>query len=247
MPAQQFDFIPPVIAHRGSSARAPENTLAAFEAAFADGAKWVEADIKLSSDGMPILMHDERLERTTNGRGAVADMNWADIRKLDAGRWFSPAFANTPVTAMAELLAFACATNLRLNLELKPCPGRTQATVMVALIEAVKLWPETAPPPLISSLDVNALMIATQMHPGWPRGLLLDEWREDWPDVVAQTQASTLNIREELLTSDILAQLRGASLPVLAYTVNDPARARHLLQNGVRAVFTDTPAVLLKG
>jgi glycerophosphoryl diester phosphodiesterase len=240
-----LDFIPPVIAHRGARVRAPENTMAAFKAAREDGARWIETDVKLTSDGVPILMHDDTLDRTTDGHGSVADMSWAEIKNLDAGAWFSPAFKGTRVATLVELLIFARDTNMRLNLELKPCPGRTQATVMVALIEAAKLWPDTAPPPLISSFDIDALSIAAQLHPEWPRGLLLDEWREDWRELASLVQATTINLNADLLTPARIAALREANKPILAYTVNDAARAKALLQSGVQAVFSDNPAALI--
>ena len=245
-PDHSLSFIPPVIAHRGSRCRAPENTMAAFMAAREDGALWIETDVKLTSDGMPILFHDEAFDRTSNGDGLVADKTWSEIQQLDAGSWFGASFTGTRVTAMAELLAFAVATGMRLNLEMKPCPGRAKPTVMVSLIEAAKLWPEELPPPLISSFDVDALIMAAQLQPDWPRGLLLDEWHDDWADLALITQASTLNFNADLLTPERMAVLRSAQKPILAYTVNDPARARALLQMGVTAVFSDNPAEIIK-
>lgn len=238
-------FSPPIIAHRGARNRAPENTMAAFVAAHADGATWIETDVKLTSDGVPILMHDETLDRTTSGHGAVADASWEDLKRLDAGSWFDPAFAQTHVPTLAELLAFARQTDMRLNLKLKPCPGRTQATVMVSLIEAAKLWPEDAPPLFLSSFDVEALVIAARLHPGWPRGLLMDAWRDDWRDLMRQTGAVSLHLQADLLTPDRLHLLRENQVPVLAYTVNDGVRALDLFNHGVRAVFTDNPRALI--
>jgi glycerophosphoryl diester phosphodiesterase len=246
MSLPRLDFIPPVIAHRGARIRAPENTIASFRAAREDGALWIETDIKLTSDGTPILMHDNLLDRTTNGRGDVAAMAWKDMQNLDAGAWFSPSFKNTRIPTLAQLLAFARESGTRLNLELKPCPGRTQATVMVALIEAAKLWPESAPVPLISSFDVEALSLAAQLHPGWPRGLLLDQWRNDWPVLAAKTQASMVTISDEIATPEHIAVLNAARMSVLVYTVNDPARAKSLLNGGVQAVFSDNPAEILR-
>jgi glycerophosphoryl diester phosphodiesterase len=243
--SMQLDFKPPIIAHRGARVRAPENTLAAFAAARQDGALWIETDVKLTSDGVPILFHDDMLERTTNGKGAVADMPYAEIQKLDAGLWFDQRFAGTRVPTLAELMLFARSNGTRLNLEIKPCPGRTKATAMVALIEAAKLWPENAPPLLISSFDVEALVIAAQLHPGWPRGLLLDTWRDDWQKLVDLTQASSIHLNVDLLTAEHVAVLRQARLPILAYTVNDPAKVKELMGKGIKAVFSDNPALTI--
>jgi glycerophosphoryl diester phosphodiesterase len=246
MPFFDLLFEPPFIAHRGARARAPENTLAAFAAAREDGATWIECDIKLTSDGVPILMHDDTLDRTTNGTGAVADMNWAEMQLLDAGNWFDPSFKGTRIPSLADVLVFARSSGMRLNLELKPCPGRTQATTMVVLIEMMKLWPDMPQPPLISSLDIEALTIASRLHPDWPRGLLIDEWRDDWQEVMALTRASTLNINADLLTPERLAGLLQTGVPLLVFTVNNPTRARELLTSGVRAIFCDNPAEMLK-
>lgn len=241
-----LDFVPPVIAHRGSRLRAPENTMPSFMAARDEGAIWLETDVKLTADGIPILMHDDTLDRTTDGRGSVADRTWDEIKALDSGGWFSPAFAGTRVASLAELLDFARMAGMRLNLEIKPCPGRTRATTMVTLIEVAKMWPDYAPIPLISSFDIEALMVAAQLHPDWPRGLLLDEWRDDWREVATATMATTLNLNAELLTPERLAQLRTANMPILCYTVNDPARAQSLMQSGVQAVFSDNPGEMLR-
>jgi len=246
MVLKNLDFIPPVIAHRGSASRAPENTILAFKAALEDGARWIETDVKLTSDGVPILMHDDTLDRTTNGKGLVADMMWSDIKNLDAGTWFGAAFGETRVPVLGELLSLAREAGLRLNLELKPCPGRARATAMVVLIEAAKLWPEAEPVPLISSFDIEALSIAAQLHPDWPRGLLLDEWREDWRELVSKTNATTLNLNVDLLTPERLLMFRKAQMPVLAYTVNESMTAQELIKSGVSAVFTDNPAALIK-
>ena len=240
-----LDFHPPVIAHRGARWRAPENTMAAFRAARDDGARWIETDVKLTADGVPVLMHDDMVDRTTNGKGAVAAMTLDDLRGLDAGGWFGADFRGEAIPRLADVLSFALGAAMRVNVELKPCPGRSQATAMVALLEAAKLWPKDAPSLLISSFDIECLMVAAQLHPDWPRGLLLDGWRDDWRDVMAATGARTLNIDADCLTDARLDVLAKAGVTVLAYTVNDAGRARHLINQGVRAVFADNPGEMI--
>lgn len=246
MTLPKIDFLPPIIAHRGTPNRVPENTLESFIAARNAGIMWIETDVKLTSDGVPILLHDDTLDRTTTGHGSVADMTWSRLQTLDAGGWFAPNFAGLRVTTLAEMLNFCVTSRLRLILELKPSPGRTQATVMVAMIEAAKLWPENLPPPLISSFDKDALMIAAQLHPDWPRGLLLREWSHDWIEEAVLTQASTVAFDDALLTPERLASLQDAPLPILAYTVNDPVRAKVLFDHGIRAVYSDDAPTLQK-
>ena len=239
-------FAPPVIGHRGAKASAPENTLASFRRAFEQGAVWVETDVKLTHEGVPVLMHDDQLDRTTSGKGNVADISWNEMKSLDAGRWFGPAFIGEKVPSLAEGLHFIIERNMRINLELKPCPGRTQATAMVALIETAKVWPDNHPPPLISSFDINALVIAAGLHPEWPRGLLLDDWRDDWAGLARQTGASSLHINADKVSRAHIGVMAEAHLPILAYTVNEPARAKELLHWGVSAVFSDNPEDIIK-
>ena len=243
-------FLPPVIAHRGARWRAPENTLAAFAAAKSEGAAWIETDVKLTRDGIPILMHDDTVDRTTNGKGAVADMDWADLVHLEVhnggGRNDYAGSPHARIPRLADALHFAIENFLHLNLEIKPCPGRTQATTMIALIEGAKIWPTDHPPPLISSFDTEALMMALQLHPDWPRSVLLDTWRDDWTRLVIDTEASTINLNANLLTKERVEKLTQSKLPILAYTVNDPQRAKELLYWGVSAVFTDNPGEIIK-
>lgn len=215
--------------------------MAAFVAARKAGAQWIETDVKITADGVPVLFHDDRLERTTNGQGTVADTNWDEMRQLDAGAWFGAEHAGARVPTLAELLIFARESGVRLNLELKPCQGRAQATVMVALIEAANLWPENLPPPLLSSFDIDALLVAAQLRPDWPRGLLLSDWPDNWRETAARAGVSSLHVDAALLTPERIEMLRQTGLPLLSFTVNDPAKARQLLQDGVRAVFSDDP------
>jgi glycerophosphoryl diester phosphodiesterase len=225
-------FIPPVIAHRGASAIAPENTLAAFRLAHEAGALWVECDVKLTRDGAPIIMHDDTLDRTTDGKGNVADMDWADVQKLDAGVWFDARFRGERVPQLAEALRFILDHDMRLNLEIKPCPGRAQATAMVALIETAKLWPPYYAPPVISSFNEKALAIAAQLHPHWPRSFAFEGWNSDWRASAARVGAEALTVNAEILTSDRMHVLAQTGLAVLAYTSDDPLRAKQLLNEG---------------
>ena len=240
-------FLPPVIAHRGARSAAPENTLSALRLAREQGASWVEVDVKLTHDGVPVLMHDDTLDRTTNSGGPVADTEWIDIGILDAGSWFAPRFTGEPVPRLADAVRTALDCGLNMNIEIKPCAGRAQATAMVSLIEIWQIWPEENPPPLISSFNLECLRVAAQLQPHWPRGLLLEGWHDNWRELVENVGASTLNLDAESLTRARVETLRHAQLPVLAYTVNDPARAKELLDWGVSAVFSDNPKEVLEG
>lgn len=239
-------FRPPVIAHRGAMASAPENTLAALRLAHEQGATWVEIDVKITQDGVPILMHDDTLDRTTNGTGFVADSTWEEIVALDSGKWFNPRFAGEPVPHLADALRIVLASGLSIVVEIKPCPTRAQATTMVTLIEMAKIWPDRDVFPMISSFDMESLSVAMQLQPHWPRALLLDTWREDWRNMVDEIQASAITLDEVLLTRERVKELKQAEMPVLCYTVNDPVRAKELLDWGVSAVFADDPRDMIE-
>jgi len=246
MTKHHLHFDQSVIAHRGVRVSAPENTLAAFQHAKQDGIIWLETDVKLTHDGVPVLIHDDQLDRTSNGHGAVADTNWSVMQNLDAGSWFSPSFAGERIPHLSQAVRYALNENLRMNLEIKPCVGRTQATTMVALIEASKIWEPEYAPPLISSFDIEALQISARLQPDWPRGLLLDQWHDDWAMLAKSCDASTLNVNANALTKERLEHVVASGLVVLAYTVNDPQRAKELLGWGVTAVFSDNPKMILQ-
>lgn len=233
--------LPRIVGHRGAAALAPENTLAGLRAAAAQGLTMVEVDVKLTADGASILMHDDTLERTSSGHGPVRDRTLAELRTLDAGAWFGPAFAGEPIPTLAECLATAVELGLALNLEIKPCPGREVETAERALAEALALWPADRPPPLVSSFEIASLHAARRVAPDWPRGYLIWERPDDWAAIADAVDAATINVNHEFETPATLAAYRATGRPVLAYTVNDPARAAELLALGVASIITDCP------
>ncbi|HYC05895.1 MAG TPA: glycerophosphoryl diester phosphodiesterase [Azospirillaceae bacterium] len=233
--------LPRLIGHRGAAKHAPENTLAGIRTAAAQGARWVEVDVKLTRDGVPILMHDEELGRTTDGRGKVAEHDYADIARLDAGRWFSPAFRGEPVPTLAACLELVHALGLGINLEIKPCPGREEETAGVALSMAYSLWPEGKAPPLVSSFEYASLVMARQVVPAWPIGFLIDRRVPDWREKADRVSAATINVNARKESAGTIAEYRASGRPVLAYTVNSVPAAREVFGWGVSAVFTDTP------
>jgi glycerophosphoryl diester phosphodiesterase len=209
-------------------------------------APWVEIDAKITLDGVPILMHDDTLDRTTNGRGKVADKMWAEIKNLDAGGWFGERFKGERVPHLAEALRVVIDSRMQLILEIKPCAGRGKVTAMVTLIETTKWWPADRAPPLLLSFSEEALVTAMQLQPQWPRGFSLDKWEDDWRGTAARLQAQVLTVNAELINQETMRALKETGLAVLAYTVDDPLRAKELLRLGVSAVFCNNPNGMLK-
>lgn len=237
--------LPKVIGHRGAAARAPENTLAGLRKAADLGVRMVEFDVKLTADDVPVLMHDDTVDRTTDGTGAVRGMTFAEIGALDAGSWFGPAFAGERVPTLEAALGLCLERGLAVNIEIKPCPGREVETARVALALARRLWPSGRPAPLVSSFAIESLHEAMHAAPDWPRGYLIWDRPDDWRDVVAALRPASLNVSHERETPESIALYRETGLPVIAYTVNDAARARTLAGLGVAAMFSDVPDVLL--
>ena len=107
-----------VIGHRGSMAKAPENTLDSFRRAALDGALWIELDVHLTSDGVPIVFHDNTLERTSDGSGPLSEITLSDLKRLDAGSWFNPSFAGTRIPTLAEAVTLSDELGLSMNVEM---------------------------------------------------------------------------------------------------------------------------------
>lgn len=236
--------LPRLLAHRGASSLAPENTLAALSLAARMGAGWVEFDVTLTRDGEPVLFHDDDLDRTSNGKGPIAHADWDDVRKLDAGRWFSRAYKKERIPHFEEALALCLKLGLQPNIEIKPTPGKDKKTARVVCDVVYQIWPATLPPPLLSSFSVKSLQVARDTLPGWPRGYLLWDAPPNWASIADDLQVATLNICANKETAASISAYRATRRPLLAYTVNSPSKARHLFSLGVAGVFTDRIAAM---
>lgn len=243
--SRNLPLLPSVTGHRGAKGHAPENTVAGLRKAAELGAGWVEFDVKLSADGEAILMHDDTVDRTTDGRGAVAGMTLSDLRALDAGRWFSPDFAGERIPTLDEAMAFLDSRGMGANVEIKPCPGREAETgAAVARILAGR-WCGRPAYPLISSFSTDSLAAAREVAPNLPRGLLSDHFPADWAARLRALDCATFHVHDPRLTAERVRGIREAGYRVLTYTVNKPDRARTLLSWGVESVITDYPERLL--
>ncbi|CNF64422.1 glycerophosphodiester phosphodiesterase [Yersinia bercovieri] len=230
---------PPIVAHRGGGALAPENTLAAIEVGARHGHKMIEFDAKLSQDGQIFLLHDDTLERTSNGWGVAGDLPWEKLIQLDAGDWYSPEFRGERLPLLSEVAARCAQYGMAANIEIKPTHGAEVVTGRVIALAAGQLWQDQAIPPLLSSFSFDALAAAQQAAPELPRGLLLDKWDDNWPTLTQQLDCVSLHINHKQLTAERVAQLKAAGLRILVYTVNQPARAQELLNWGVDCICTD--------
>jgi glycerophosphoryl diester phosphodiesterase len=227
------------VAHRGAGKLAPENTLAAFRLGAAQGYRAFECDVKLSADGLPFLLHDATLERTTNGCGNAGDLPWAALSQLDAGSWHSRAFAGEALPSLQAVAAFVLRNGLALNIEIKPSPGQELITGQVVADHAARLWAGQALPPLLSSFSPVALASAQAAAPALPRALLLDSLWAGWSERAAALGCVAVVTRHTLMDGALFAQLQAAGRRALVYTVNETADAERLLALGIDGLITD--------
>ncbi len=236
--------IPHIIGHRGCAGYAPENTLEGIHTAADMGVEWVELDVKLTKDQVPVIFHDEDLERTTGTEGLVADTDYADLQELDAGSWFGDSFIGVKIPTLEEAVDVLIERDLGFNLEIKPCPGRERETAEAALDLLSTIWDDHNRL-LISSFHHICLEAAFEMAEDWHRGLLLSEdWPENWAELADYLKVSSINLNGNTCTREQVESAIDLELPVLAYTINEPDRGRFLQSWGVDGFFSDTPDVL---
>ena len=230
---------PRLCAHRGAGKLAPENTLAAMRVGAAHGYRMFEFDVKLSGDGVLVLMHDATLERTTDGTGRVAGRSFGELARLDAGSWHSAAYAGESIPTLGQVARWLLRNAHRANIEIKPCPGREAETGAAAALEARQLWRGTSVPPVLSSFSVAALEAARQAAPELPRALLFGELPQDWLQRCRALGCVALDAEQSTLSQSVIAAAHDAGLRVIAYTVDDPARADELSGWGLDTLITD--------
>ena len=230
---------PRVIAHRGGGSCAPENTLAALRAGHARGFHAVEFDVMLSADSQPVLIHDETLERTTSGRGAVAATPWSTLATLDAGSWFSSDFRGEPLPAFTAAATLCLELGLLANVEIKPASGQARQTGHIVASQARALWEGAPVPPLLSSFEEAALQAAQAAAPSLPRALIFDAIPADWKPRAQALGCIAIHCNAAHLDISMADAILGAGYALAAWTVNDVASARQLFNWGVTAVFTD--------
>ncbi|MDK6401088.1 glycerophosphoryl diester phosphodiesterase [Pauljensenia sp. UMB1235] len=236
---------PRIFAHRGASSLAPENTIASFAKAAEVGARWFEFDVDIIGDGSLIVIHDDKLQRTTTGKGGYYNLSFSDIRKLDAGKWFSDTYRFERIPEVADVISFANSTNMGMNLEIKPCSGGTE--LREKLIENLAVAVDSVANTdrfIVSSFDHEALARFHAMRPNINLGWLFD--RENQPDPTWQQGAELLGctaIHPDVkgLTPEEVKEMRDAGFDVNVWTVNDVDQALELASWGVTGIFTDRP------
>jgi glycerophosphoryl diester phosphodiesterase len=227
------------IAHRGAGKLAPENTLAAFRVGAGFGYRAFECDVKLSADGIPFLLHDDTLQRTTSGHGLASQLAWSELSRLDAGSWHGRSWAGEPLPSLETIARYCLANDFVLDLEIKPTPGSEQETGRVVAERAAALWRGATQPPLLTSFQPASLAAAKLAAPGLPRALLLHTLAPGWLPMAEALGCAAVVTAYALIDREVLAQVHDAGMRALVYTVNDPAESARLAQLGIDGIVTD--------
>ena len=235
-----------VIAHRGASAYAPENTLAAFSRAEVLGAGCIEFDVQINAEGELFVFHDELLNRTSNGRGAFHLTSSEQLRALDAGSWFGREFKAEPIVSFKDALLWFSTRTVKANIEIKASAASLQDTTLAVLREINRHWPVSKALPLVSSFHTEVLRLCVELMPDLPTAWLLATWREDCVRVAKELGCVSINLSRRGLTREHVRRLKDADFTVCVYTVNRAREARVYLKWGVDAVFSDYPDLLIK-
>jgi glycerophosphoryl diester phosphodiesterase len=221
---------PRIIAHRCGGILAAENTLAGLVEAARIGCRGVEFDVMLSADGVAVLIHDETVDRTTDGTGRVDELTVAQLRRLGAG--------GEPVPLLDEALARCRELGLWANVELKPSAGHEYETGRIVAGILAGAWDGHG---VVSSFSPAALSAARREAPDLSYALIADQLPLDWLKQIGELGAVGLHVSAVGTTAAAINAVRRAGLAYACYTVNDRAEARRLLTAGVSAVFTDRP------
>jgi glycerophosphoryl diester phosphodiesterase len=229
---------PWIIAHRGASGHAPENTLAAFERAVQLGAGFIETDIRLTRDARFVAIHDDMLERTTNGRGGVHQHTLSELRALDAGHWFDREFDGQRIPTLDEILEFGREHDVVFYLEIKFDAAMGMHHSLVAALRRA----ESAARTIVISFDPTMLASVRALDASIMTGLLVD--RDSLRDATKRAVgagARQLCVNHEVASPEVVAEAHGADLQVVAWTVNDMNDLRSVIASSVDGIMTDLP------
>lgn len=230
-----------IIGHRGASGHAPENTLAAFRKAVALGAAFIETDLQLSRDARFVAIHDDSVDRTTNGQGKVHDQTLATLRRLDAGSWFGSEYTGERIPTLEEILEFTKKNDIVFYLELKPSGSWGGEH---ALIGALRESGEVARVVVIS-FDPAILAGLRKIEPTLMTGVLYDGQLRDPLKAALDVGARQIIVRGDLVTPSMITEAHKKDVQVVCWTVNHPAHIRLLMGAGVDGIMSDYPDRLL--
>lgn len=224
-----------VIAHRGASIAAPENTLPALRSTAAAGAQYLEVDVRMSADGVPMIMHDATVDRTTDGTGAIAELTAAALRSLDAGSWFSEEFIGTRIPTLEEVLAFAARTDIGVVIEYKGSWGEAAIRTTIELITAAGLEDKV----IAQSFSEKTVRTLAAVAPLIPVGWLTD--RIDTAAVRTAVRIGADAVNPRIATPRGVELAHRARLGVFVWTQDEDIHWEELTAMGVDGIITNVP------
>ncbi|MES2729506.1 MAG: glycerophosphodiester phosphodiesterase family protein [Pseudomonadota bacterium] len=236
--------LPSLIAHRGAAGLAPENTMESVVVAIHAGAQFVSCTVRMTKDGVAILMADETLDRTTNGHGHVSETAYDDINALEAGSWHSDHFAGLSIPTLAEVLDECINRNVGLLIELRPTQGKDSHLAEAAL-DVISRVVDDPSQILIASRSPAILEIAMDMAPEYPRAIIFDHVAPDnWPEIVAYLKPGALILNIKAMPDAMRDGFVDTGLPLIAAVINNAVTAQDLLGHGFTSVLSDVPDLL---
>ena len=240
--------LPKLIGHRGVKDLCPENTLESILKAFDLGLSFVEIDVKISKDRVPILLHDDTLDRTTNGSGLAIDYDYENIRKLDAGKFFYKDNTNIFVPKLEDVLSLCTNYNGNLNIELKPNKNFEKENVyqiykIIKNINQINIF--------FSSFDMISILEISKLYPQSIRSFLLDDFKEynidDLISISINNDLKICGLNIDLVTADIIKKIKESNMAITVYSDKNInlSSATDIFSIGVDSIFVDNPLDLL--
>ena len=240
--------LPKLIGHRGVKDLCPENTLESILKAFDLGLSFVEIDVKISKDRVPILLHDDTLDRTTNGSGLAIDYDYENIKKLDAGKFFYKENTNIFVPKLEDILSLCTNYNGNLNIELKPNKKFEKENVyqiykITKNINQIDIF--------FSSFDMISILEISKLYPQSIRSFLLDDFKEynidDLISISINHDLKICGLNIDLVTSDIIKKIKESNMAITVYSDKNinSSSANDIFSIGVDSIFVDNPLDLL--
>ncbi len=232
-------MVPKRLAHRGASALAPENTLAALQLAADLGATWVEFDVTLTADDEVVVIHDDTVNRTTDGQGKVRKLSLKQLQLLDAGSWFAPCFAGERIPTLIEWLQLSAQLKLNLNIECKcnACDAQRLVFEVKKIIEQHPLAPGCRV--LMSSGQTECVAACQQLLPDFPRALIANRWDAKVEQHAMYYKCISVNLDQKKISPGDIKAIHQLGLAVITWTVNQADRIKCLYNMGVDGIFSD--------
>ncbi|WGV98413.1 glycerophosphodiester phosphodiesterase family protein [Vibrio sp. YMD68] len=233
-----------IVGHRGAAALAPENTLSGINVAADVGIQWVELDTQLTADGVPVIFHDEGLDRCTNGVGNVEEHTLEQLKKLDAGSWFSSSFVNERIPTLEEALKTCIERNVSMNLEIKIHHERQVEPLVKRVVDVIHSVNFPFHNLLISSFSKSALKECQRRIPDVRRGYITEETSTDYLQEIQALDLYSVHVDQNVLTQAMAQSILTLNYELNIWTLNDPTKAQTFTNMGVTNIITDHPDAL---